>query len=276
MLVAGATLSLLAPVAAQASDIVNLEEMNSYSRSKTKSSRLDSKTFINEVSEDIANLKGRVDSLEVKQNEFEAGGFSDTTTLDGKAVFALMGTDHSKVKTDGTDSLKSAYQYTMNLNSSFTGDDNLYLRLRSGNGTSNFTSKTYGTYLSMGSGYADKLTVDKIWYTFPVGDNNTFWVGPKIENYYMHGTTPSIYKPVTKQFTLGGNGDAYGASTDSGIGWAYKADNGFAVSSNVVSKQNGTANGFLTNGLYLRLLTRNITVGQMVTTNQHNTPLQQV
>ena len=60
--------------------------MNSYARSKTKSSRIDSKTFINEVSEDIANLKGRVDGLEVKQNEFEAGGFSDTTTLDGKAV----------------------------------------------------------------------------------------------------------------------------------------------------------------------------------------------
>ena len=99
MLVAGASVSLLAPIAAQASDVVNLEEMNSYSRSTTKkSSRLDSKTFINEVSEDIANLKGRVDGLEVRQNEFEAGGFSDTTTLDGKAVFALMATDHSKVK----------------------------------------------------------------------------------------------------------------------------------------------------------------------------------
>ena len=247
MLVAGASLSLLAPVAAKASDAVNLEEMNSYSRSKTKSSRLDSKTFINEVSEDIANLKGRVDGLEVKQNEFEAGGFSDTTTLDGKAVFGLMGTDHTKVKTDGTDSVAAAYQYTMNLNSSFTGDDNLYVRLRAGNGVNNFVTKTFGTYLSMGTPYSDALKVDKIWYTFPVGDNNEITVGPKIENYYMHATTPSIYKPVTKQFTLGGNGDAYGASTDSGFGWAYKADNGFALSSNVVSKQNGTANGFLTN-----------------------------
>ena len=52
--------------------------------------------------------------------------------------------------------------------------------------------------------------------TTPIGENNTIWVGPKIENYYMHGTTPSIYKPVTKQFTLGGNGNAYGASTDTG------------------------------------------------------------
>ena len=247
MLVAGASLSLLAPVAAKASDAVNLEEMNSYSRSKTKSSRLDSKTFINEVSEDIANLKGRVDGLEVKQNEFEAGGFSDTTTLDGKAVFGLMATDHTKVKADGTDALAAAYQYTMNLNSSFTGDDNLYVRLRAGNGVNNFVTKTFGTYLSMGTPYSDALKVDKIWYTFPVGDNNEITVGPKIENYYMHATTPSIYKPVTKQFTLGGNGDAYGASTDSGFGWAYKADNGFALSSNVVSKQNGTSNGFLTN-----------------------------
>ena len=62
----------------------------------------------------------------------------------------------------------------------------------------------------------------------------------------MHGATPSIYKPITKQFKLGGNGAAYGASTDSGIGWAYKGDNGFSLSSNVVSKQNKTTNGFLT------------------------------
>ena len=71
MLVAGASLSLLAPVAAQASDVVNLEEISSYARSKKKSSRLDSKTFINEVSEDIANIKGRVDGLEAKQNVLE-------------------------------------------------------------------------------------------------------------------------------------------------------------------------------------------------------------
>ena len=57
MLVAGASVSLLAPIAAQASDVVNVEEMNSYARSQSKSSRLDSNTFINEVSEDIANLK---------------------------------------------------------------------------------------------------------------------------------------------------------------------------------------------------------------------------
>ena len=46
----------------------------------------------------------------------------------------------------------------------------------------------------------------------------------------MHGTAPSIYKPITKQFSLGGNGEAYCASTDTCAGLAYKADNGFDIS----------------------------------------------
>ena len=241
MLVAGASLSLLAPIAAQASDVVNLEEMNSYSRSTTKkSSRLDSKTFINEVSEDIAILKSRVDGLEVKQNEFEAGGFSDTTVMDQKVVFDIGVMDFSETD-DINETTQFAYSYRMNLNTSFTGDDNMYIRILSGNHAQWMKDSNDGGYLtSVGKG--NNLQVDKIWYSFPVGESNTVWVGPKIENYYMHGTAPSIYKPVTKQFTLGGNGNAYGASTDTGAGWAYKADNGFAVSSNVGTKSK-TTNG---------------------------------
>ena len=244
MLVAGASVSLLAPIAAQASDVVNLEEMNSYSRStKKKSSRLDSKTFINEVSEDLAILKGRVDSLEVKQNEFEAGGFSDTTTMDGKVIFDIGAIDYSLDSETKTESTNFGYSYTSNLNTSFTGDDNLYIRIKTGNHGSWMKEKTYGGYLSsLGKG-SGALSVDKIWYEFPVGDNNTVWIGPKIENYYMHGTAPSIYKPITKQFSLGGNGEAYGASTDTGAGWAYKADNGFAISSNVGTKSKTTTSG---------------------------------
>ena len=236
MLVAGASLSLLAPVASQASDVVNIEEMNSYARSQSKSSRIDSKTFINEVSEDIAILKGRVDGLEAQQNEYEAGAFSETTSMDGKAIFGIGAVDYSEASNTSSEATQSWYTYTMNLNTSFTGDDNLYVRIKTGNHTDWTVSKTYGSYLVSGNGNGGTLKVDKIWYQFPVGDNNTVWVGPRIENYYMHGTTPSIYQPVTKQFTLGGNGEAYGASTDTGAGWAYKADNGFAVSSNIGTK----------------------------------------
>ena len=244
MLVAGATLSLIAPIAAQASDVVSIEEINSYSRSKKKSSRLDSKTFINQVSEDIANLKGRVDGLEAKQNEFEAGSFSDTTTLDGKAIFSVGQAETEDDALDGK--VQASYTYTMNLNTSFTGDDNLYTRIKSGNHTGySVTKSAQNTYLSAGNGNADELKVDKIWYSTPVGENSTIWIGPKIENYYMHATTPSIYKPVLKAFTLGGNAAAYGASTSPGAGWAYNADNGFGLSTNFTSKS-GNTTGMLT------------------------------
>ena len=56
MLVAGASMSLLAPMAVQASEYVNLEEINSYSRSDSKTARFDNKTFINITNEDKADI----------------------------------------------------------------------------------------------------------------------------------------------------------------------------------------------------------------------------
>ncbi len=232
MLVASASLGLITPLVAQASDI-NIEEMNSYSRSsKSSNKKFDSKTFSNE----IANANERVDGIESRLNEFEAGGFSDTTVLDGKATF-----DVGSVDTDDdtyTGETQFMYTYTLNLNTSFTGDDNLYTRIKTGNHSSwSKTKSVYNTYLSSGNGNGDVLEVDKLWYTTPIGDSNhTVTFGPKIENYYMHATTPSIYEPVLKAFTLGGNAAGYGASTSPGAGWAYTSDNGFAMSSNITSK----------------------------------------
>jgi hypothetical protein len=232
MLVAGASLSLLAPLAAQAD--INVEGIKDYSNKSSK--KFNSQTFADE----LAALDESVENLEAKMNAFEAGSFSDTTTMDTKVVFTVGGTDHALTQADETDNVRFAYTLQTNLNSSFTGDDNLYISLKTGNHTGKFVNKDYGTYLSAGNSNGDALKVDKLWYQFPLGDRNTVWVGPKIENYYMHGTSPSIYQPVTKQFTLGGNGEAYGASTSQGAGWAFKTDNGFAVSSNVVSKSDSS------------------------------------
>ena len=256
MLVAGAAMSLVAPLAAQATDVINLDEMDSYSSSKS-STQIDSKTFINQVNEKIVNLNGRVDGLEAKLNNFEAGSFSDTTVADQTVIFSVGAAEHDHSTAHPADAdhrnegVAAQYSYTMNLNSSFTGDDNLYVRLKTGNGAGWMAEKDEGGYLSATNTYADAVKVDKIWYTFPVGDRGTAWVGPKIENYYMHATTPSLYSPTLKQFTLGGNAAAYGASTNSGLGYAYRFDNGFAISSNIVSKQNKSSTatgttGFLT------------------------------
>ena len=254
MLVAGATVSLIAPIAAQASDVLNIEEMDSYTRSQKKSSRLDNKTFINEVSEDIAKIKGRIDGLEAKQNNFEAGSFNDTTTLDGKAVFALGGVDGGdNLGSNGHEAVAAAFVYQMNLNTSFTGDDNLYVRLKAGDGWDGAFDQKTSTYHieAKETGLSDGTTnfkVDKMWYTFPIGDKFTATVGPLIENYYMLAATPSVYKPgALKAFKLGGHASAFGASTSTGAGLKYVGDNGFAVSTTINSKDAAGTNGLLTN-----------------------------
>ena len=247
MLVAGASLSLLAPVASQASDVVNIEEMSSYARSQSKSSRIDSKTFINEVSEDIAILKGRVDGLEAQQNNFEAGGFSDTTTFDGKAVMVIGAVDGNDTLGGDNEAVNVSYVYQINLNTSFTGDDNLYVRLKSGDGWAGTWDNKPGTYHIEAKDNGDLLKVDKMWYTFPIGEKFTATVGPKIENYYMLAATPSVYKPgALKAFKLGGHASAFGASTSTGAGLTYKADNGFAASTTFNSKKAATTDGLFT------------------------------
>jgi len=60
------------------------------------------------------------------------------------------------------------------------------------------------------------LKIDKLWYSFPVGDFK-FTVGALVENYYMV-ETPTRYKPILKAFKLGGYGAVMGASTGQGFG----------------------------------------------------------
>ncbi len=246
LLVAGTFLGFLAPISASASEIYNLEAMNSYKRSEKKAKRFDNNTFVNEVNEELATLKGRDDGLGVQQNDLEAGSFSDTTTLDSKLIMTLGSVDTDDGVYDGE--VQAMYTYTMNLNSSFTGDDNLYVRLKTGNhSTWSKTKSEKNTYLSAGKGATnDAISVDKIWYQGTIGEKSRFWLGPKIENYYMHATTPSIYKPVLKAFTLGGNAAAFGASTSPGAGYAYNADNGFGFSTNFTTKS-GNSKGILGN-----------------------------
>ena len=251
MLVASASVGLIAPIGVQANDI-NIEGMNSYtsSKSSSKKQQFNSKTFANE----LATVNEKIDDLETQFNDFEAGGFSDTTTMDGKAVFSVGALDVDDSITALDEKTVFQYMYVMNLNSSFTGDDNLYVRIKTGNGpkdsagdkTLPFNETAYGTYLSSANQNGDSLKVDKLWYSMPLGDKFTFTAGPKIENYYMHGTTPSIYKPVLKQFTLGGNASAYGASTSPGAGLTWTDDSGLAFSTNFTT-QAGNSTGLLNN-----------------------------
>ena len=89
--------------------------------------------LINEFSSELASFKNVSESSEFEFNKFEAGGFSDTTTMSGSAVFAIGAADGaSEVAAANGESVQTLYTYTIDLNTSFSGDDNLYVRLRSG------------------------------------------------------------------------------------------------------------------------------------------------
>ena len=200
LLVAPAALGLMAPMAANAD--------------------------IAPTSDNSEVIEARIDGVESQLGELMAGQFSSTTTLSGKAAFVTGYVDDS-LQTDSTqggDEITLNYMYQLDMNHSFTGDDLLYTRLKAGNFTSEaaaaaatsttsavtgnygrFVNKGNGDYLSAAKATGDSLKVDKIWYQFPVGDSIQVWVGPAIENYYMLASAPSIYRPITKQFALGGN-----------------------------------------------------------------------
>ena len=132
LLVAGTALGLISPFAAQASDVINLDGMSSYERSKPKAKRFDHKTFVNQVNEKLANNDPSLDNFKSTPAIIEAGSFSDTTTLDSKLIFSVGALDYDASALTNSEAIQAYYSYTMNLNTSFTGDDNLYVRIKTG------------------------------------------------------------------------------------------------------------------------------------------------
>ncbi|WP_269623239.1 iron uptake porin [Prochlorococcus marinus] len=219
----------------------------------------------NEFGTEMAILKGRVDGLEYKVKELSAGQFSSTTKLDSKVVFntGYISTNKDSQIPSGQ-KLTTSYVAQYNVNTSFSGKDRLYTRIKAGNMASTpWEDTTLGTHLSAAHKSSSALKVDKLWYEFPIGDNLKVWGGPLIENYYMLASSPSIYKPVLKQFALGGNAATYGSSTDGGFGvaWTQSVEDRFsprfAVSTNYVAKGSDVATqGLLTNETQAKWLSK--------------------
>ena len=216
------------------------------------------KRLMKEFEKELAIVKGRVDGLEARVGELEATQFSTTTKLKGKVDFVTGGVSYGGEDYDlgegedyyGQDAFTFNYRATLNLNTSFTGKDLLYTRLRTGNfGDGPFSGKGYTgnqTQLAVAKSSKNALKVDKLWYQFPVGDDFQVWVGALIENYYMLGAPPSVYRQILKQFKLGGYYGVYGASTSPGAGIVWKPnsksnpfDPKFSVALNYTAK-NGT------------------------------------
>jgi hypothetical protein len=230
LLITPAVLGLLTPLAGSANEL-NLTEVSSYSSSAEVLS-------INEFNaKELAVTNSHVDGLEAELNNFEAGSFSETTTMSGSASFQVGAVDEGNL----SEALTSTYSYKLDLNSSFTGDDNLYVGIETGNsGSVNFATDD-----SVAG--SDTLSVASMYYQFPIG-NFDIAVGPKLDNDDLMPTTISTY---SDKFFMAGysllKSNAYLYDyTGAGIAVSRNFDNGFNASGSIIGTSASTTSGLLT------------------------------
>jgi Carbohydrate-selective porin, OprB family len=129
-----------------------------------------------EFAAELATLRGRVDSLEVRTATLEKQQFSTTTKLRGEAIFSVSGVlGDEKANQPGVDvdeNTTFSNRVRLSLVSSFTGKDALLTRLQARN-VPNFSTAT-GTNMARlsyegGGPSGNSVTIDKLYYRFPLG-----------------------------------------------------------------------------------------------------------
>ncbi len=212
LLVAPATLGLLAPMSATANE-VTISDFT--------------------PAEQLAITNSRVDGLEARLNNVEAGGFAETTTVSFSADFAVGAVDGKGITTsitDGDETLQAVYGFQIDINTNFSGDDSLDISLDAGNGLSTGALAEFdlnGTTTTGGdTNTPDLLTVDGVSYTFPIGDKATVMVGDNSDGSALFniacvygGPSNTLDDCGVVKAGITGGGLALGASYDIGSGF---------------------------------------------------------
>ena len=218
LLVAPATLGLLAPISANASE-VNLNVIsNYYSESELEINSDTFKPLSTNESLLISGGEGLVDSHDHGPED----SFSSTTSASFSVDMVLGAVDGATNSDDTLDAqnLNATYGYQIDLSTSFTGEDSLDVSIDAGS-----SGTTLGE-LDLNSG-GDTLALDGVSYTFPLGDKITAFVGDNMDGSTLYSTA-CVYGGVTNTLDDCGNassamaagfGTAAGASFDIGKGF---------------------------------------------------------
>jgi len=235
LLVAPAALGLLAPMSATANEL-NLSDFTDYSSSK------EVKSISEFDSKQLAVTNSRVDGLETRINNFEAGSFSETTTATFSADFAIgsvQGNGTSSTITDGDEAVSAVYGFQIDLNTSFTGDDSFDVSIDAGNGGNALTELD----LNEAASTDDVLAVDGISYTFPVGDKTTVFVGDSVDGSSLYNTACVYGSPTDTMDDCGAASSALDEGNGTAAGASFELGNGFTAAVGY------TGNGSSTSGL---------------------------
>ena len=207
LLVAPATLGLLAPMTASANE-VTINDFN--------------------AAEEIAVTNSRVDGLEAKLNNFEAGSFSETTSASfsiDTAIGAIDGDTTSEATTFD-------YQFNIGLKTSFTQEDSLDIAIDSGS----TAASTADNPMAFDTG--DGLTVDGVTYSFPVGGVDMIvGVDTDLSAAFTGACTYSAFTDYMSDCgtvnSIGSGGNGFTAAG------SYAFDSGFSLAAGI----SGTADG---------------------------------
>ena len=200
LLVAPATLGLLAPLSATANE-VTINDFDS--------------------AEAIAVTNSRVDGLEARLNNFEAGSFSETTSASFGSTFYVGSVDAGGDEGATTFS----YDFALDLNTSFTGEDSLDIAIIGGNAN----ETTVDAYMG-GDGTGDVLTLDGVAYTFPVG-GFTVTAGDGVGVDDLNAGA-CAYSAFTDLLSDCGTGNV-GGQADSAVAASYDFGNGFTIAGGI-------------------------------------------
>jgi hypothetical protein len=216
LIVAPAALGFLIPSAAFAEEI-KLADISNYSSSKEVKS-------ISEFdpAEELAVTNSRVDGLESRFNNFEAGSFSETTTMDGGVDILLSAADGGT-----TEAFQFQYVWDIDLDTSFTGEDNLEIGIAAGQ-----AQTEAGGVLDFGEPTEEKLKVIDANYTFPVGDNLTMKAGNslKISKSFDNACA---YDGLTDELGHCGDHKAHQVGGGVTLGGQYDFGNGFTMGAGI-------------------------------------------
>ena len=202
-----------------------------------------------EFAKELAILKGRVDGLEAKVGKLEATQFSTTTKLVGETTWALgglgFGGDNNGIgggqqgpnSVNGTNANAQTagavtfnYDLRLALNTSFTGKDLLFTRLRAGNFTNSGFNGTPYTLSRLDVAFPgsiqgttpgiNQLAIDRLYYRFPAAKELTFIVGPLMRNTEALAIDPFYYGDLKllDAFTVNGAPGVYNKATGGGAG----------------------------------------------------------
>ena len=206
--------------------------------------------------QDARDLQDALEQLKRRVEELEATQFAPTTKLKGLASLVVgsnrfEGSDRPEViKTrDQFGATTFNYDLKIYLDTSFTGEDLLRIRLRSGN-FDRSSNSFYGagpsklsileTAFQEQSG-PDIFSVNRLYYQVPLGQGFTATLGPRVGQLDLFALRPSLYpaESVLDLFTLKGAPAAYNFQLGAGAGLWWQSRSGFSVSTNYVA---GNAN----------------------------------